>query len=102
MSPQDLPPAQTPPTPLFLEKTFNFLSGLNTVTWGICILVIQTSHTPEPFSLTPTPYDHQPWEVVAFTSKTNPSVGMFSVALCASALDSFKLQQGASYGWTWR
>lgn len=37
MSPQALPPAQTSPVPLFLKQTCNFLSGLNTVTWGICM-----------------------------------------------------------------
>lgn len=64
------------------------------------MLVKQTSATPEPLSPAPAPCDHQPWEPVACTSKTNPSVGMFSGALCASALDCFKLQQGASYAWT--
>lgn len=64
------------------------------------MLVKQTSPTAEPLSPAPAPHDHQPWEVVAFTSKSNPSVGMFSVALGASSLDCFKLQQGASYAWT--
>lgn len=61
------------------------------------MLVKQTLLTPEPLPPAPAPHDYQPWEVVAFTSKTNPAVGMFSVALCASALDCFKLQQGAGY-----
>lgn len=61
------------------------------------MLVKQTPPTPEHLPPAPAPHNHQPWEVVALTSKTNTSVGMFSVALCASALDCFKLQQGASY-----
>lgn len=74
-----------------------FLKWFKYSNLGNLHVVKQTPLTPEPLPPAPAPCSHQPWEVVAFTSKTNTSVGMFSVALCASALDCFKLQQGAGY-----